>query len=59
MSTTPTSPPQSEASKIIGLLFTLGTAAVAIFIKNPNHQQTANSIINVLNGLLPDLENII
>jgi len=51
--------PQSEASKVLGVLFTLGTAAASIFIKNPNHIQTAGTIINVLNELLPSIEEII
>lgn len=59
MSTTPTPAPQSEASKIIGLLFSLGTAAAALFIKNPNHVATAGNIINVLSALLPQVEALI
>jgi hypothetical protein len=52
-------PVQSELSKILGLLFTMGTAAAAIFVKNPNHQQTAGSIISVLNQLLPGIEELL
>lgn len=60
MATTPTpAPPQSEASKIIGLLFTIGTAAAAIFVKNANHQQTAANILQVLAEALPTIEGLI
>jgi len=54
-----TAEPQSEASKIVGLLFSIGTAAAAIFVKNPNHQETAASIVGVLQQLLPDIESMI
>jgi hypothetical protein len=59
MSTTPAPTLQTELSKILGLLFTMGTAAAAIFVKNPNHQQTAANIVNVLTQLLPSLESLI
>ena len=55
----PTTAPQTELSKILGLLFMMGTAAAAIFVKNPNHQSTAASIINTLNSILPDLESFL
>jgi hypothetical protein len=55
----PAAPVQSEASKIIGLLFTAGVGAAAIFVKNPNHQQTAANIITVLQDLLPELEALL
>jgi len=51
--------PQSEASKIIGLLYTMGVAAAAIFVKNPNHVQTASNIVSVLNAELPSLQSIL
>jgi hypothetical protein len=54
-----TTAPQTKASKLFGLLFTLGIAAAAIFVKNPNHQTTAENIINVLNAELPNIESII
>jgi hypothetical protein len=54
-----TTPVQSEVSKIIGTLFTVGTAAAAIFVKNPNHATTANNIIATLEALLPSLESLI
>lgn len=62
---TPTTPsitpaaPQSEASKIIGLLFTVGVGAVSIFVKNPNHLTTAGNILGILEELLPAIESII
>ena len=59
MSTTAAPKPQTELSKLLGLLFTVGTAAAAIFVKNPNHQTTAASIISTLGALLPDLESLI
>ena len=59
MSTTPTPAPQSEASKIIGLIYSLGIAAAAIFVKNANHQQTASNIVTVLNAELPNLEGML
>ena len=59
MSTTPTPAPQSEASKILGELFTVGVAAASIFVKNPYHQQTASGIISILNALLPGLEGLL
>lgn len=55
---TPT-PAQSEASKIIGVIFTLGVAAASIFVKNANHVATASTIISVLEDLLPGLESIL
>lgn len=51
--------PQSEASKIIGMLFTLGVAAAAIFVKNPAHIQTAGNIISILQAELPNIEAIL
>ena len=57
-SSTPT-PAQTELSKILGLFFSVETAAAAIFVKNPNHQQTASNIISVLQQLLPNLEQLI
>jgi hypothetical protein len=59
LSATQAAPAQSEASKIFGLLYTLGIAAAAIFVKNPNHIQTATSIVNVLQAELPNIEGII
>lgn len=62
MSTTATPAPtplQTEASKIIGLLFTLGTAAAAIFVKNANHVGTASTIIGILQDLLPQIEGLL
>ncbi len=59
MSTPVTPAPQTEASKIVGLLFGVGTAAAAIFVKNPNHQQTAAAIVQVLQALLPEIESLI
>jgi hypothetical protein len=59
MASAATPAPQSEASKIVGLLYTLGVAAAAIFVKNPNHQQTASAIVTTLNELLPEIESII
>lgn len=58
MSTSPVSP-QSEASKILGLLYVLGITAASIFIKNPAHVQTAGNIVNLLNTVLPDIEGIL
>ena len=55
----PVTAPQTEASKIIGLLFSLGVAAAAIFVKNPNHLQTASNIIAVLQAELPGLEGLL
>lgn len=52
-------PAQSEASKIIGLLFTVGLAAASIFVKNPNHIATANTLANTLAELLPGLEGLL
>ena len=57
--TTTTPPPQTRASRLFGLLYTLGIAAAAIFGKNPNHEGTAENIINVLNAELPNIESII
>ena len=54
-----TATPQTELSKIIGLLFMMGTAAAAIFVKNPNHQQTASNIIGTLQELLPSIEALL
>lgn len=59
MSTTPVPAPQSEASKLVGLLYALGVSAAAIFVKNPNHQTTASAIITTLNNLLPNIEALI
>jgi len=59
LTTTTTQPAQSEASKVLGVLFILGTTAASIFIKNQNHVQTASTIINVLYELLPSIEGII
>jgi len=57
--TPPVTPaPQSEASKIIGLLFTLGLGAAAIFVKNPNHVATAGNIVTLLQALLPAIESL-
>jgi len=52
-------PVQTEASKILGLLFTVSASAAAIFVKNPNHVSTASSIVTVLQSLLPELESLI
>ena len=62
MATTPIptpNQPQTDLSKILGLLFMMGTAAAGIFVKNPNHQNTASEIIAVLDSLLPNLESLI
>jgi hypothetical protein len=57
---TPAAPaPQSEASKIIGLLFTLGVAAASVFVKNPNHVATAGTIVNILQSELGNLEALL
>ena len=61
---TPTPPipvavPQSEASKIFGLIYALGIAAAAIFVKNSAHVQTASNIINVLQAELPNIEGML
>ena len=47
---------QSQLSKILGDLFVMGTLAASIFVKNPQHQQTAANIIDILGKILPDLE---
>jgi hypothetical protein len=52
-------PAQSELSKILGELFTVGVAAASIFVKNPAHQATASSIVQTLAGLLPGLEALL
>jgi len=57
-STTSTAP-QSEVSKIVGLLYTLGISAAGIFVKNSNHVQTANAIVSVLTNLLPEIEALL
>lgn len=57
--TAPIAKPQIDISQLIGLLFTMGVAAASIFVKNPAHQQTAGSIINVLNSLLPTVEAVV
>lgn len=62
MATAPTpisSPSPSKASEIFGLLYTLGIAAAAIFVKNPAHVQTAGNIISVLNAEIPNINAII
>lgn len=51
--------PQSEVSKIVGLLYTLGISAAGIFVKNSNHVQTANAIVSVLTNLLPEIEALL
>ena len=57
---TPTTPAlQSEASKIVGLIYTLGVAAASIFVKNPAHVQTAGNIVSILNQILPELESLL
>jgi hypothetical protein len=58
VSSTP-APGQSKASVLLGLLFTLGIDAASIFIKNPNHQNTAGSIITALGNILPELESLL
>lgn len=58
VSSTP-APGQSKASVLLGLLFTLGIDAASIFIKNPNHQNTAGSIITALGNILPELEALL
>jgi len=56
---TPAPPPQSEISKLLGVIYTLGIGAVAIFVKNPNHLTTATSIVTILEDLLPSLEALL
>lgn len=59
-STTPAaSPAVSKQSAIIGLLYTLGVAAAAIFVKVPAHVATAGAIVDVLTAELSNLEALL
>lgn len=49
---------QSEMSKIMGILYVVGITAAAIFVKNPNHVQTASNILTMLNTELPTIQNL-
>lgn len=57
--------PQASASapshkqEIISLLFTVGVAAAALFVKNPAHQEKAANIISILQSLLPQIEQVL
>ena len=45
----------STLETILADVFELGLGAIGIFVKNPNHQQTAVNVANVLKTIFPFL----
>lgn len=60
MSTAPTpSPAPSELQDILESIVTVGIGAASIFIKNPKSQQNAANVINVVQSILPAIEDVV
>jgi hypothetical protein len=61
MATTTVSPApaQSEASKILGLLFVIGLKAATMFATKTGHAGTAQTILTALEAALPQVEGLL